>query len=106
MLVAYASSASAKQAIRLWECSWATQYLQGVPRVSEGPADRTTSPAVEPPRSFSLLQAFFVLAVIIGERRHMLLHCVSGDDVTCHFATIRIRFGPTLHEARRLHGEL
>ncbi len=63
--------ASASQAVRLWECSWATQCLQEVPGVSNGPADRTTSPAVEPPRSISLLQAI-VLGVIICERRHVL----------------------------------
>jgi hypothetical protein len=93
------------QAVRLWECSWATQCLQEVPGVSERAADKTTSPAVEPQRSFSLLQTFMLVA-IVGERRHLLQQCVSGDDVICHFATIRIRFGPTLQEARRLHDEL
>lgn len=111
-LLPYASPACAPQAVRLWECSWATQCLEesaaAMPGVAEGTANRTASSAVDAmsyKRTTSLLQAF-VLAVIVGERRHVLQHCVSGDDVICHFATIRIRFGAVLNDARRLLEEL
>jgi hypothetical protein len=101
----------AVQAVRLWECSWAAQLRERVatlPIASEGVADSKSAAAVEalsPLTNISLLQAF-VLAVICGERRHVLQQCVTSDDVICHFATIRIRFEPTLREARRLQQEV
>jgi hypothetical protein len=74
------------QAVRLWECSWASQCLPT-------------------PNTVGLLQAF-VLAVICGERRHVLQQCTASDDVICHFATLHIRFEAALREARRLQQEL
>lgn len=47
----------------------------------------------------------FVLAVICGERQAVFRACDSADEVSCHFASLRIEFGRALHEARRLQRE-
>lgn len=109
----------AVQAVRLWEGSWADQCLMARQAAattggSEPSArDITAATAAAPQQppaphtapAVGLLQAF-VLAVICGERRHVLQQCAASDDVICHFATIRIRFEPMLREARRLQQQL
>lgn len=103
--------------MRLWECGWADQRLfesqlaaasAAQHAVQHGPAAGSAVPPPPGPPSSpptSLLLAF-VLAVICGERRHVLQQCAAADDVICHFATISISFESTLREARRLQQQL